>query len=151
MISASDGRVRPRSRRLIGCALGAGLLVKTNSIPVGNVEQIAMQIADPPNHVHALGFRDPQLRQSYEDNFAAFSGIADELRQIYALIVAHDFFRLIEGVHSPRVHEAVEHLLLPHLRPVLRQWYRRSGSHMDRAALELRDYLSQLAGERLEG
>jgi hypothetical protein len=117
-----------------------------------------VQIADPPTRAQALplpdrhvfNFRDAQLRQSYEDNFAAVSGIADELRQIYALIAAHDVFRMVEGVHSPRVHEAVEHLLVPHLRPVLRQWYRRSGAYMDRAALELRNYLSQLAGERLE-
>ncbi|MCI0744614.1 MAG: hypothetical protein L0Y58_04330 [Verrucomicrobia subdivision 3 bacterium] len=103
------------------------------------------------NGQHHFNFQDSQLRECYDQSFAAGQGVIEEFRQVSALITAYDLFRLIEGVHSPRVHEAVQHLLLPHLRPVLRRWYRRSGAAIDRAAIELRNYLSQLAGEKLEG
>ena len=72
------------------------------------------------------------------------------MRQVCALIATHDLFQTLEGPHSVRVHETIEHLLSPGLRPVVREWYRRCGPELDRAAIEFRDLLSQLAGERLE-
>jgi len=97
-----------------------------------------------------VNFTDPQLQDSYDRNFAAVVDCSDERRQVRALIAAHDSFRLIEGPHSPRVHETIEHLLLPGLRPVLRSWYQRSGADTNLAAIDFRDQLSQLAGENLE-
>ena|SRR5437868_14328519 len=100
-----------------------------------------------------MNFTDPQLQDCYDRNFAAFTGDpggSGELRQVRALIASHDLFRLMEGPHSPRVHEVIEHLLLPGLRPGLRSWYRRSGAETNSAAAEFRDQLNQLAGERLE-
>lgn len=97
-----------------------------------------------------MNFTDPQLQKCYDRNFAEAAESSGELRQVAALIAAHDVFRLMEGPHSPRVHEAIEQLLQPTLRPVLRSWYQRPGAGTNSAATEFRDHLSQLAGERLE-
>ena len=97
-----------------------------------------------------MNFTDPQLQKCYESNFAETGGFPDELRQVRALIGVYDLFQMLEGPHSPRVHETIEHLLLPGLRPVLRNWYQRSGAETNPAAVEFRDQLNQLAGERLE-
>lgn len=96
-----------------------------------------------------VNFTDPQLQKCYDRNFAETAERSGELRQVAALIAAHDVFRMMEGPHSPRVHEAIEHLLLPTLRPGLRSWYQRPDAEMGPAAIEFRDHLSQLAGERL--
>ena len=97
-----------------------------------------------------VNFTDSQLQKCYERNFADVTDLSVELRQVSALIAAHDLFRLMEGPHSVRVHEVIEHLLMPGLRPVLRSWYQRSGAETNSAAVEFRDQLNQLAGERLE-
>jgi hypothetical protein len=96
-----------------------------------------------------VNFRDPQLQECYDRNLPTSTGFSDEQRQVCALIAAHDFFQMVEGPHSVRVHEAVDHLLSPGLRPGLREWYRR-GSGMDQPAIQFRDRMSQLAGEKLE-
>lgn len=57
-------------------------------------------------------------------------------------------FRLTEGDNSPPASEAIEHLLSPELRPAVRKWYQRFGADMNPAAIEFRDRLSELAGER---
>ena len=98
-----------------------------------------------------MNFTDPQLRKCYERNFVAAAGASNELRQVQALIAAHDLFRMLEGPHSSRVYETIWHLLLPRLRPGLRQWYQRSDADNDPAANPLRDQLSLMAGEKLEG
>ena len=97
-----------------------------------------------------MNFTDPQLQQCYERNFGEITGFSDEMRQVCALIAAHDFFQMIEGPHSARVHETIDRLLSPELRPGLRDWYRRSGAEVHPTAIEFRDQLSQLSGERLE-
>ena len=97
-----------------------------------------------------MNFTDPQLQHCYDLNFAAVADRSNELRQVRALIAAHDLFRLIEGPHSRRVHEIIEHLLLPRLRLGLRSWYQRSGAETNRAEVEFRDQLNRLAGEKLE-
>lgn len=96
-----------------------------------------------------LNFTDPQLRKCYESNFVDAAGSSGELRQVRALMAAHDLFRMLEGPHSPRVHETIWHLLLPKLRPGLRQWYQRSETDKGPTADALRDHLSLMAGERL--
>jgi hypothetical protein len=104
----------------------------------------------PLERERVVNFTDPQLQKCYDRNFAEATDRSGELRQIRALIDAHDMFRLMEGPHSLRVHEAIEHLLLPALRPELRNWYRRADAETNSAATEFRDHLSQLAGEKLE-
>jgi hypothetical protein len=97
-----------------------------------------------------MNFTDTQLQACFERNFAEGGGVSDELRRVGALIATHDWFQMIEGSHSSRVHETIDHLLSPGLRPGLRGWYRRPGTEMNSTAIEFRDQLSQLAGERLE-
>jgi hypothetical protein len=97
-----------------------------------------------------MNFTDPLLQKCYESNFTQAGGFSSELSHVRALIAAHDLFQMLEGPHSPRVHETIEHLLLPGLRPVLRIWYQRSGAETNPAVVEFRDRLNQLAGERLE-
>src|SRR5437899_5437396 len=92
-----------------------------------------------------VNFTDSQLQKCYERNFAEVADLCVELRQVSALIAAHDLFRLMEGPHSVRVHEVIERLLLPVLRPVLRSWYQRPGADMNSEEVGLRDQLSQLA------
>ena len=96
-----------------------------------------------------MNFDDTQLKACFERNFAEALGASTELREVGALIATHDWFRMIEGAHSSRVHEAIDHLLAPGLRPGLRGWYRRPGAELSSAATQLRDQLSQLAGEKL--
>src|SRR5216117_2343417 len=102
----------------------------------------------PPGRV--VNFTDSQLKYCYERNFAAVTDLSAELRQVCALIAAHDLFQMLEGPHSSRVHETLERLLLPGLRAGLRRWYQRSGGDKDPSAVALRDQLSRLAGEKLD-
>ena len=97
-----------------------------------------------------LAFRDRQLQRHYDKNLSEASEASEDLRQVRALIAAHDVFQMFEGPHSARVHEAIEHLLSAQMRPKLRQWYQRPGAEIDSATVAFRDLLSQLAGERLE-
>ena len=104
----------------------------------------------PLHGVRVVNFTDPQLRDCYDRNFAAVADDSPEVRQVRALIAAHDFFRRVEGPHSWRVHEAIDHLLLPELRPALRFWYQRPGADKNSDAINLKDQLNQLTGETLE-
>ena len=97
-----------------------------------------------------MNFSDTQLQACFESNLAEVTGFSHQMRQACALIAAHDFFEMIEGPHSARVHETIDLLLSPELRAGLRDWYRRSGAEVHATAIEFRDQLSQLAGERLE-
>src|ERR1041384_3018652 len=97
-----------------------------------------------------INLTDPQLQDCYERIFAAVAEDSPEVRQVHALIAAHDFFRRIEGPHSRRVHETIDYLLLPELRPALRFWYQRPGTDTSSAAINLRFQLNQLTGEMLE-
>ena len=97
-----------------------------------------------------MNFTDPQLQKCYENRFADLPELRGDERQISALIAAYDLFEMLEGPHSSRVHELRDHLLRPELRPGLRRWYQRADANWDRAAVELRDQLSRLAGEKFE-
>jgi hypothetical protein len=94
-------------------------------------------------------FTDAQLQKCYLANMAGPSIYSDELRPISALMAAHDTFRMLEGPHSTRVHEAIQHLLLPTWRPALRHWYQRVEASDTPNTAELRMHLSRLAGESL--
>jgi hypothetical protein len=80
----------------------------------------------PPGLV--VNFTDSQLQDCYERSIATVTDLSAELRQVRALIGAQDLFQMLEGPHSSRVHETIEHLLVPGLRPGLRRWYQRSGA-----------------------
>lgn len=95
-----------------------------------------------------MTFRDAQLQKHFERAVSIIQGCpADEL-PVCALLDAWHWFRLTEGGDSPRVAEALEHLVSPELRPALRSWYRRHGDKMNPAAVEFRDQLSAMAQER---
>jgi len=100
--------------------------------------------------ITVVKFTDPQLQDCYERNYAAVTDFSAELRQVCALITAHDFFQMIEGPHSARVHETIAQLLAPGLRLGLRRWYQRTGADDDSAAIVFRNQLSQLAGENFQ-
>lgn len=97
-----------------------------------------------------MNFKDAQLRKCYDGQLAEAAEVPGDLRRVHALIATHDWFQMLEGSHSLRVHETIEHLLSPELRPGLRRWYQRPGVETDYAAVEFRDRLSRLAGESFE-
>ena|ERR1051326_9423700 len=97
-----------------------------------------------------MNFTDRQLREYYERNFSEMTGCSDSVREVNALIATHDFFQMLEGSHSSRVHETMDLLLSSELRPGLRDWYRRSNAELNAAELAFRDQLNFLAGEKLE-
>jgi hypothetical protein len=93
-------------------------------------------------------FRDPKLRQHCERAAAVVTGCPPEQLPVLGLLDAWYWFRSVEGEDSPRVGEAMEHLLSAELRPALRQWYQGFGDAMNPNALAFRDRLSELAGEK---
>jgi len=95
-------------------------------------------------------FNDTELQRCYESNLAGAGPAPGELTQISALLAVRTTFAALEGIRSARVHEAVEVLLSSELRPGLRRWYRLTHDSLDEFELELRNHLSNLAGERLE-
>jgi hypothetical protein len=97
-----------------------------------------------------VNFKDAQLQQCYDRNLVEAGDASRDLCQVHALIATHDLFQMLEGDHSTRVHETIDHLLSTRLRPGLRQWYQRSGAETDSATVEFREQLNQLAGEKLE-
>jgi len=122
----------------------------TNLKPNGSTGYATRRSISGSHFNSMMNFTDSQLQNCYERNFTEAGGFSAELRQVRALIATHDLFQMLEGSHSSRVHETIEHLLVPGLRPGLRRWYQRSGAGKDPAAVPLRDHLSQLAGEKLE-
>jgi glucose-6-phosphate dehydrogenase assembly protein OpcA len=96
-----------------------------------------------------MSFGDRQLQKCYDRNFAESADSSVELRPIGALIAAQGLFRQLEGPHSPRVHEAIQQLLLPGWRDMLRRWYHRRRNNMTPEEIEFKDQLSRLAGEQL--
>jgi hypothetical protein len=93
---------------------------------------------------------DAQLQKCYDQNFAQAKDTSEPQRRIHALIGVYDWFQMLEGQHSSRVHEVIDHLLLPELRVSLREWYQRPGAEKDSATVEFRTQLNRLTGEQLE-
>ena len=97
-----------------------------------------------------VNFTDTQLQACFESNLAD-TDASDELRQVRALMATYDWFRVLEGPHTQRVHDMIDLLLSRELRPSLHRWYGRPGARLEGAeAIAVRDHLSQLAGEKLE-
>jgi hypothetical protein len=103
--------------------------------------------SEPP---HIVTFNDPQLQRCYASKLGEAGDASGDLRQVRALVATHELFRMLEGSHSARVHEVIEHLLSAQMRPALRLWFQRPGADADSAASGFRDQLSSLADERLE-
>jgi hypothetical protein len=97
-----------------------------------------------------MNFKDTQLQKAYDGYLCESTDASEDLRQVRALMAAHDLFRTLEGPHSRRVHETIDHLLSREMRAGLRRWYRRSDAETDSATVGFRDELSRLAEERLE-
>src|SRR5579862_6121326 len=97
-----------------------------------------------------VNFSDSQLQKSYDLNLAAAAGSSEAVREVCALIAVYDFYQMIEGPHSARVHEIMDRLMSPQLRSGLRDWYRQCGSRLNATAMAFRDQLNVLAGEKLE-
>ena len=97
-----------------------------------------------------MTFQDIQLQQCYDVHLGKVGNSLGVLGPVYALIATHNWFAMLEGAHSTRVHETIDCLLSAEMRPALRHWYGRSGLEMDTIAIEFRNRLSRLAGERLE-
>lgn len=95
-------------------------------------------------------YADTKLQQHVERAATLMTSLPDELRPVFGLIDAYQYFGLIEGEQSPRTVEALRLLLMPELRPALRLWFQRygSGENMNPNALEFRARLSTLAKER---
>jgi hypothetical protein len=97
-----------------------------------------------------MNFEDTQLQRCYDSNLLKSGDSSSDCNSVRALIVTHDLFLMLEGAHSSRVHEVLAVLLVPELRPELRRWYQRHDAQIDTASVDLREQLSQLAGEKLE-
>ena len=97
-----------------------------------------------------MNFSDPQLEECYARKFTLAAGFSGEMRQVCALIAVHDFFQMMDGPHSARVHETIDHLRSPNLRGGLRDWYRHCGAKLTPVELEFREQLSRLTRENLE-
>jgi hypothetical protein len=91
-----------------------------------------------------------QLQNCYDSHLHEGGSSLGDLGPVYALIATHNWFAMLEGVHSARAHETIDCLLLAQMRPALRHWYGRSNVEMDSTAVEFRNQLSRLAGERLD-
>lgn len=89
-----------------------------------------------------------QLQQHVERVYAVETGLPEDQLPVCGLLDACQWFTLTEGEHSPRVREALTHLLSSELRPSVRRWYQRYGESMNPAAIEFRDRLAEMAGEK---
>lgn len=97
-----------------------------------------------------MKFKDPQLQRCHERNVAGTDNDSTDLHEVHALIDTHDSLVKLEGIHSLRVHETIDRLLSAKLRPALRRWYGPTAVEMNSTAIEFRNQLSRLTGEKLE-
>jgi uncharacterized Fe-S cluster-containing protein len=96
----------------------------------------------------AMTINDPQLKTHVERVVALATGLPEDTRPVCGLLDAYDFYRRAAGADSPQAREALQLLLSEELRPGLWHRYRRCGNDMSPAAVEFRERLSSLAGER---
>jgi hypothetical protein len=99
-----------------------------------------------------MTFQHQDVQQACEQGMACTlltRGFSDEERQVSALASAYFWFDTMEGDQSPKVAEIVSHLLSAELRPALKSWFRRFSKCDTTGFTTFRDYLSNLARERL--
>lgn len=109
-----------------------------------------IQLVQTVSQRRPVTFQDSQLQQCYDAHFGKIGNSLGDLSQIGALIATYNWFAMLEGTHSTRVHEMIDHLLSMEMRPALRHWYGRSAVEMNSTAIEFRNQLSRLTGEKLE-
>ena len=112
------------------------------------VEEFWETIYKVVTHTNGMRFRDAQLQKRFERVMSTVHDCPPDQLPVCALLDACQWFHFIDGDESPRSSEAIELLLSPELRPALREWYRRLGDQMNPFAIEFRDQLSEIAGER---
>jgi hypothetical protein len=95
-----------------------------------------------------MSIKDDKLRIHVERVVALMTSVPAETRPVCGLLDGYHWFSLTDGETSPQACEALRLLLSEELRPAVRQWYQGCGDKMNEAALELRERLSKLAGER---
>ena len=100
--------------------------------------------------MYTLSFTDAHLQKCYDSNLAVTDGLAQDLREIRALIATRELFQMLDGPHSIRTHEIMEHLVSAELRPALRRWYQRPAAETKSFSTEFRNALNKLTGEQLE-
>ena len=96
-----------------------------------------------------MTFSDAELQQRYDRTVSLATGVPEELRPVFALMDAYDAFRILEGEDSDKVHEIIQKLTSPELRPALRRWYQDPIETMNASAAGFRQKLSQFVGESL--
>ncbi len=96
-----------------------------------------------------MTINDPELKVHVQRVVGLMTSLPEDVRPVCGLLDGYDWFRRAAGEDSAQAREAIALLLSAELRPALRQWYQRCGSNMNPAALEFRQRLSDLAGERL--
>ena len=96
-----------------------------------------------------MKFKDEQIQKHFDRIMSLqVEGSSDDQRPVMALMDAYGFFGRSYGWQSQYVQEIIEHLLSPELRPALRDWYKKFGDRMNPVALEFREHLSKLSGEK---
>jgi hypothetical protein len=94
-------------------------------------------------------FKDEEIQKRFDRIMSLqVAGLADEQRPILALMTIHGSFGRTYGWQSQQVQEIIEHLLSPEMRPALRIWYERAGNNMNEVAIDFRESLCKLAGEK---
>lgn len=95
-----------------------------------------------------MKFEDGELQKHCDRVMSVMTKLPQDLRCICALMDAYGWFKAVEGEDSPKVREALRHLVSPELRNPLKEWYKRA-SNMNPSAEEFRRFLEQSIGERL--
>jgi hypothetical protein len=67
-----------------------------------------------------------RLQQCYDAHLGKVGNALGDLGSAYALIATHNWFAMLEGIHSVGAHEAIDRILSTEMRPALRHWYGRS-------------------------
>jgi hypothetical protein len=89
-------------------------------------------------------FADPRLQAQYDQCLAVVPS-SSAFPQVSALVALLDWLKLLEGQHSPSVHETLDQLRLPHRRLELSRWLQSSSSSSKTGPL--REQLVRLAHE----
>jgi hypothetical protein len=76
-----------------------------------------------------MNFTDSQLKKYYESTLEETTDISFVMRQVGAMINTHDYFQILEGPHSARVHVTVQYLLFPEMHLGLRRRYLRTNAY----------------------
>lgn len=95
-----------------------------------------------------MNFTDSQLKKYYESTLEETTDISFVMRQVGAMINTHDYFQILEGPHSARVHVTVQYLLFPEMHLGLRRRYLRTNAYTYASALEFLEQLGRMAVEQ---